>query len=179
MQSRYVLLSALACAFGFGSTVHADPLNLPLADPSSLRSRLLAASAAPAPTGSASTSAATKYTGKMIVKIDAVNRSAVPTNAKIICSVAVFFGSVDQSRIYTAPAVVTPSKVGCTVAAPYQVTTDFPQSTAVRVVAFITNLTVTSTNPIPNGFGFVEFDPPGIALPPDGAVTTQTISSVL
>ncbi|BGE83689.1 hypothetical protein Ms3S1_01250 [Methylosinus sp. 3S-1] len=116
----------------------------------------------------------------MIVKIDAANRSALPTNSKIVCSVILYFGMYfDQSRIYTSPAVVTPSKVGCTVAAPYQVTTDAPQSISIAVIAFMTNTTMTATNPLPNGFGFVELGSPSIPLPPDGAVTTQTISTVL
>jgi hypothetical protein len=179
MQSRF-LFAALACAFGFSSGVHADPLSVaPAAGPSNLQSRLLASPAAATP-ADAATGAATKHTGKMIVKIDAANRSALPTNSKIVCSVILYFGMYfDQSRIYTAPAVVTPSKVGCSVAAPYQLTTDAPQSISITVIAFMTNTTMTATNPLPNGFGFVELGSPSIPLPPNGAVTTHTISTVL
>ncbi|HEY8214833.1 MAG TPA: hypothetical protein VIG36_11965 [Methylocystis sp.] len=43
----------------------------------------------------------------------------------------------------------------------------------------ITNTAVTQSDPFPQGFGFVEVDPPSFALPPDGTVTTKTISTIL
>jgi hypothetical protein len=84
-----------------------------------------------------------------------------------------------EQRIYTAQAQVTPSKIACNVVLPYWVQTSTPEESGLRVVAFVTNAAVTQADPFPRGFGFVEIDPPFIPLPADGAVTVQTIQTLI
>lgn len=187
MPSRLVPLATLAGAYVLGlfSTAHADSL-APTADVGTLNMRsLFRQLPAPpvAPAASAGVSPAygvmADYKGTLILKIEAANRSALPANAKIICSVMVLTYMGEELRTYAAPAQVTPSTVSCSVTVPYKVATATPESTALYVAAFITNTAVTQSNPFPQGFGFVELDPPGIPLPPDGTVTTKTISTIL
>jgi hypothetical protein len=181
MPSRFILLANLICAsiLGLCSTARADSLaTSPFSGPLNMRGvstplvRPSSATAAPSV-------AAADYRGTVIVNVEAANRSAIPTNAKIVCSVMVYTYFPDQMRVYTSTAQVTPSTVRCTVTAAYKFTTSTPETTHLLIAAVITNTAVTQSNPFPQGFGFVEIDPPGIPLPPDGTVTTRNIFTII
>lgn len=158
MTSRFFRRTAFACA--------------------GIVSGLCASSQAGTPTG-AQIAATSIYEGTLIINVVADNESGIPTNARLICGASVWSNATGVDARYSAPAHVTATTVSCNFRIPYRVETSTPATTYVYTGATITNASLSSASPSPQGIGFVRLDGLSFPLPANGAVTTRTVSGVI
>ncbi|HEY8214834.1 MAG TPA: hypothetical protein VIG36_11970 [Methylocystis sp.] len=141
-------------------------------------SGLCASSRAETPAG-AQIAATSIYEGTLIINVVADNESGIPTNARLICGASVWSNATGVDARYSAPAHVTATTVSCNFKIPYRVETSAPATTYLYAGATITNASLSSASPSPQGIAFVRLDGLTLPLPAKGAITTRTLSGVI
>jgi hypothetical protein len=175
-----VMIAALASAglAGISAFAHAEPVATPalsgIVGTLNTQTGVFKPLTAASPAASASPTATVTYSGTLIVKITAANKSAMPANTNIDCGVGV---SVNYSAflVYSSKAQITATTVSCTVTIPYQTAVANPSSTFLSTSPLIFNSSPNTSS----GPSFVQLPGKSIQIPANGAVTTQTFSTVL
>lgn len=179
MKSAFII-AALASAglAGISAFAHAEPVSTPAAPgivgTLNTQTGLFKPLAAASPAASASPAATVTYNGTLVVKITAANKSAVPTNSKIDCGVGVILNN-SQFLAYSSKAQITAATLNCTVTIPYRTTVSNPASSFLSVSPLIFNSSPNTSS----GLNVIQLPGTSIPLPANGAVTTQTFSTVL